>query len=59
MKILITGGTGLVGTALQEIFKNTEHKTLFLSSKDCDLTNYNEAKTIFKPHVKAVMPIKI
>lgn len=47
MKILITGGTGLVGTALQEVFKNTEHKTLFLSSKDCNLEKYDKCKLLF------------
>lgn len=41
-KILVTGGSGLVGCAIQEISLNHKHKYefIFMSSKDCDLTNY-------------------
>lgn len=33
MKVLVTGGTGMVGKALQRIFPNAT----YLSSMDCDL----------------------
>ena len=41
-RILVTGGTGLVGKALEEIVASTEEKRadetwIFLSSKDGDL----------------------
>jgi GDP-L-fucose synthase len=35
MKILVTGGTGLVGAALQDV--GTDHDITFLSSQDCEL----------------------
>ena len=41
MKILITGGTGLVGKAIQSVvsksYSNDKYDFKFLSSKDCDL----------------------
>lgn len=46
MKTLVTGGSGLVGFAL----KNLKSDYIYLSSKDCDLTNYKETFTIFKKH---------
>lgn len=48
MKILITGGTGLVGTALQQEIDLNYYDTTFLSSKDCDLTHYKSTYKIFK-----------
>lgn len=47
-KILVTGGSGLVGYGIQKIKHNSNHEFIFLSSKDCDLTNYNETKTFFE-----------
>jgi len=47
-KILVTGGTGLVGKHLQEKLPNA----FYLSSKDCDLTNINQVKeliSLYKP----------
>jgi GDP-L-fucose synthase len=41
--ILVTGGTGLVGTALKKYIPDG----FFLSSKDCDLTSYEETRLIF------------
>lgn len=39
--VLVTGGTGLVGKALHDIQHNYEKYTfIYLSSKDCDLTDY-------------------
>ncbi len=49
--ILITGGTGLVGYALQSIQqKYSKYTYVFLSSKDCDLTDYNDTKKCFQKH---------
>jgi GDP-L-fucose synthase len=45
MKILVTGGSGLVGKAIQKV--KTEHDFIFLSSKDCDLTNFDKTKDLF------------
>lgn len=50
MKILITGGTGLVGSALRKILKQTENETIYLSSKDYDLTKYEECNKCFASH---------
>ena len=35
MKILVTGGTGMVGSAFKNI--NTKHEIILVGSKDCDL----------------------
>ena len=48
MKILITGGTGLVGTALQHEIDLDYYDVTFLSSKDCDLIDYQSTYRIFK-----------
>lgn len=45
-KIMITGGSGLVGKYLQDILPDA----IYLSSKDGDLRNYNQAEDIFKKH---------
>ena len=37
-RILVTGGTGMVGKYLQEILPNAT----YIGSKQCDLTNYNQ-----------------
>lgn len=43
--ILITGGSGLVGSSFKEIKNNyLEFKFTFLSSKDCDLKDFNATK---------------
>ena len=48
MSILITGGSGLVGKALQHISKNYDYNFYFLNSKDCDLTNLTKTRNLFK-----------
>ncbi len=49
MKVLVTGGTGLVGSALKSISGDYENYTFFfLSSKDCDLTNYEKTLNLFE-----------
>lgn len=45
-KVLVTGGSGMVGKALQE--KLIEAK--YVSSKDCDLTNYSETYEMFSEY---------
>ena len=44
MKILVTGGSSMVGKHLQKIMPNA----LYLSSKDCDLENYNQTFNLVK-----------
>ena len=47
MNILVTGGSGLVGQALQVIQTNyPQYKFHFLSSQDADLTNYQQVSTV-------------
>ena len=45
-KILVTGGTGLVGRQLQEILPDV----IYLSSKDCDLTDINCVGGLMSKH---------
>ena len=40
-KIIVTGGTGMVGQSLQKIMPNAT----YLSSKDCNLKNLDEQET--------------
>ena len=49
MKILITGGSGLVGSAIKSLSKNNDkHQFIFLNSKDCDLKNFEDTNKLFK-----------
>lgn len=68
MKVLITGSSGLVGKALQDVCDNddtgtnTENTYIYLRSSDCDLTDY--AKTLqtlkfFKPDVVVHLAAKV
>ena len=50
MKLLVTGGSGLVGSAIKKIHKKFKYDFIFLSSKDCDLSNYEETKLLFEKH---------
>ena len=47
--VLVTGGTGLVGSAIKEVYhkKYNDYQYFFLSSKDCDLTNLEDTKPLF------------
>ena len=49
-KVLVTGGSGLVGYGIQKIKHDSNHEFIFLSLEDCDLTNYNETKVLFDFH---------
>ena len=49
MKVLVTGGTGLVGSAIKKISDDYDNYTFFfISSKNCDLTNYERTKELFE-----------
>ena len=45
-KILVTGGSGMVGKSLQELIPQAS----YISSKDCDLTNPIEVELLVKLH---------
>jgi GDP-L-fucose synthase len=54
MKVLITGGSGLVGTAIKEISIKYNYQFVFSNSKICNLLNYEEVERYFneiKPDV--------
>ncbi|GCB80005.1 hypothetical protein scyTo_0019645, partial [Scyliorhinus torazame] len=50
-RILVTGGSGLVGRAIEQVVKEgagqAEEEWIFLSSKDADLTDAAETKAVF------------
>ena len=46
-RIVITGGNGLVGTAIKNISINYNYEFIYLSSKDCDLRNYQTTLELF------------
>jgi len=45
-KIIVTGGSGMVGKCLNDLVNN-DKKWFFLSSKDCDLTDINDVDKLF------------
>lgn len=45
MRILITGGSGMVGSAFKNI--ETDHDLILVGSKDCDLMNYDQTFKMF------------
>jgi len=49
-KILVTGGSGLIGSALKKISSNYSYEFIFLNSKDADLTNQEATKILFDLH---------
>lgn len=46
--ILVTGGSGLVGSAIKQISKDYQYNFVFLNSGLCDLTDYNQTQELFK-----------
>lgn len=53
MKVLVTGGFGLVGQSLQKVVDANAlqvHDFIFLSSKDCDLRDITQVNTLFDHH---------
>ncbi|KAM3841063.1 GDP-L-fucose synthase isoform 2-T4 [Vipera latastei] len=53
-RILVTGGSGLVGKAIQKVIGDGERRVdetwIFVSSKDADLTNAAETTALFEKH---------
>ena len=47
-KVLVTGGSGLVGSAINKIARNYEYDFLFINSNDCDLTDYISTISLFE-----------
>ena len=47
MIVLVTGGTGLIGNAIQSIQNKYEYDFIYLSSSDCDLTDLKETIKLF------------
>ena len=47
MKILVTGGNGLVGSAIKSIVDNYEYEFIFMSSSQCDLKNWENTINYF------------
>uniref|UniRef100_A0AC34QBT3 GDP-L-fucose synthase n=1 Tax=Panagrolaimus sp. JU765 TaxID=591449 RepID=A0AC34QBT3_9BILA len=52
--ILVTGGTGLVGSAIAKVINDGERrineKWVFIGSKDCDLTDVEAVRKLFDEH---------
>ncbi|NWX50692.1 FCL synthase, partial [Steatornis caripensis] len=53
-RVLVTGGTGLVGRAIEKVVADGEGRPdeewIFVSSRDADLTNAAETKALFEQH---------
>lgn len=47
MIVLVTGGSGLIGKAIKSIKASYNYDFIFLSSSDCDLTDFNKTKELF------------
>lgn len=48
MKILVTGGSGMVGRHLSDLTKTSKDEWIFISSKDCNLINQQKTIEFFK-----------
>ena len=49
MKILVTGSNGMIGTTIKKIsVRYPKHKFIFLTRKECDLTNQSQVDSFFK-----------
>jgi GDP-L-fucose synthase len=57
MIILVTGGSGLIGQALQDFIKTKSSidNWIFLSSKECNLLNYDATLKILSSHTPDVV----
>ncbi|XP_044309287.1 GDP-L-fucose synthase [Varanus komodoensis] len=53
-RILVTGGSGLVGRAIEKVVadgaRQPDEEWIFVSSKDADLTNAAETRALFEKH---------
>jgi GDP-L-fucose synthase len=51
-KLLVTGASGLIGSAIQNVSKNSDrianYEVIPLTRADCDLTNFQDTKAIFQ-----------
>lgn len=50
MKVLVTGSSGLVGSAIKNISPNYPYDFIFVSSQDADLTDYIQTYNLFSKH---------
>jgi len=50
MKVLVTGSSGLVGSAIKNISPDYPYEFIFVSSKDADLTDYMQTYRLFEKH---------
>ncbi|XP_077089809.1 GDP-L-fucose synthase-like [Siphateles boraxobius] len=54
MRVLVTGGSGLVGRAIERVVKEGERREgeewIFLSSKDANLVSAEETRSVFQKH---------
>ena len=50
MKVLVTGSSGLVGSAIKNISPYYPYDFIFVSSKDADLTDYMQTYRLFSKH---------
>lgn len=50
MKILITGSSGLVGSAIKKISPDYPYDFFFATSQDADLTDYKQTRNLFNKH---------
>ncbi|XP_053706742.1 GDP-L-fucose synthase-like [Synchiropus splendidus] len=56
MRVLVTGGSGLVGRAIQQVVREEEgggregEQWTFLSSQDADLRSMEETRAVFRKH---------
>lgn len=51
--VLVTGGTGLVGSAIRKVVEDegrADEKWVYLSSRDCDLRNKEAVRQCFEQH---------
>uniref|UniRef100_A0A915E791 GDP-L-fucose synthase n=1 Tax=Ditylenchus dipsaci TaxID=166011 RepID=A0A915E791_9BILA len=52
--VLVTGGSGLVGKAIQQVINDGEglpnEQWIFVGSKDCDLTDLDATRKLFQKH---------
>ena len=50
MKVLVTGSSGLVGSAIKKISPDFPYDFIFVTSKDADLTDYKQTWCLFQKH---------
>ena len=50
MKVLVTGSSGLVGSAIKKISPYYPYDFIFVTSKDADLTDYKQTCRLFEKH---------